>query len=59
MPRKPKIVPEEVVDPTGWMLSNALAEFVLMHTNEIKYMCMFAYTFMHGKYSARIKASFH
>jgi len=47
MARKKLVV--ESVDPTGWMIANALAEFVLMHTNEIKYMCMLAYTFMHGK----------
>lgn len=51
MGRKQKVVEQETpADPTGWMLANTLAEFVLMHTDEIKYMCMFAYTFMHGKF---------
>jgi len=42
---------EEVVveeDPSGWMLDNSLAEFVLMNSAEIQYMCMFGYTFFHG-----------
>uniref|UniRef100_A0A7S1V1V1 Uncharacterized protein n=1 Tax=Grammatophora oceanica TaxID=210454 RepID=A0A7S1V1V1_9STRA len=39
---------EEPVDSTAWILDNSLAEFLIMHTTEIKYMCMFGYTFMHG-----------
>ncbi|KAG7359923.1 hypothetical protein IV203_035021 [Nitzschia inconspicua] len=35
-------------DPTGWILDNEFAHFVLMHSNEIKYMCMLGYTFLHG-----------
>jgi len=35
-------------DPTAWMLTSSLAEFLMMHTIEIKYMCMFGYTFLHG-----------
>jgi hypothetical protein len=27
-------------DPSGWLLDNPLAQFLIMHTNEIKYMCM-------------------
>jgi hypothetical protein len=38
----------EVVDSSAWMIANAFAEFVLFHTDEIKYMCMVGYTFMHG-----------
>jgi len=38
-------VPE---DPTAWILNNEFANFVLMNTNEIKYMCMVGYTFLHG-----------
>ena len=49
MARRGKVVEEPVVDPTEWILANAFAEFVLFHTDEIKYMCMLAYTFMHGK----------
>lgn len=37
-----------IEDPTAWMLTSPLAEFLLMHTVEIKYMCMFGYTFLHG-----------
>ena len=35
-------------DPTSWIINNELANFVLMNTNEIKYMCMIGYTFLHG-----------
>jgi len=48
--RKAQEVPEE--DPTGWMLVGSIAEFLLMHTKEIKYMAMFGYTFLHGEYDA-------
>mmetsp|Transcript_115548 Transcript_115548/g.333824 ORF Transcript_115548/g.333824 Transcript_115548/m.333824 type:complete len:256 (-) Transcript_115548:224-991(-) len=47
MAKKP-IIPEVVEDPSGWILDNSFAEFVLMHTNEIKYMAMLGYTFLHG-----------
>mmetsp|Transcript_6690 Transcript_6690/g.10192 ORF Transcript_6690/g.10192 Transcript_6690/m.10192 type:complete len:264 (+) Transcript_6690:51-842(+) len=36
------------VDPSGWIIDNDLAQFMLMHKQEIKFMCMFGYTFMHG-----------
>jgi hypothetical protein len=45
-----KIIVEEVVDPTAWMITNAFAEFVLFHTDEVKYMCMLGYTFMKGEW---------
>lgn len=32
------VVPD--VDPTGWLIANDLAQFMIMHTDEIKYMCM-------------------
>lgn len=35
-------------DPTGWMLDNTFADFVLMNTIEIKFMCMIGYTFLTG-----------
>ena len=38
-------------DPTGWMLTSDLAQILLLHTAEIKYMAMFAYTFVHGAFS--------
>ena len=41
-------VEEEIVDPTGWMLANSFAEFVLFNTDAVKFMCMFGYTFVHG-----------
>jgi len=44
----PDPVNDEVVDPTAWILNNEFANFVLMNTNEIKYMCMVGYTFLHG-----------
>jgi len=42
------VVEDEVVDPTAWILNNEFANFVLMNTNEIKYMCMLGYTYLHG-----------
>lgn len=39
-----------IEDPTAWMIDNSIAQFVLMPTSGIVYMCMFAYTFVHGKY---------
>lgn len=48
----PKIVEappvEDIADPTAWILDNEFANFVLMNTHEIKYMCMIGYTFLHG-----------
>eukprot|EP00934_Nitzschia_sp_Nitz4_P002548 Nitzschia sp. Nitz4//scaffold11_size288233//262597//263681//NITZ4_000820-RA/size288233-processed-gene-0.190-mRNA-1//1//CDS//3329534212//2538//frame0 len=35
-------------DPTGWIVDNVIGQFVLMNTDEIKYMAMFGYTFLHG-----------
>jgi len=31
-----------------WLLHNEFVNFALMNTNEIKYMCMLGYTFLHG-----------
>lgn len=45
----PKGVDGPPEDPTGWMLTGILAEFLLLHTKEIKYMCMLGYTFLHGE----------
>ena len=36
-------------DPTGWLIAGSLAEFLLLHTDEIRYMAMFGYTYLHGK----------
>ena len=47
MGRRGKVI-EEVVDPTGWMLANSFAEFVLFNADAVKFMCMFGYTFIHG-----------
>lgn len=41
---------EPIDDPTAWMLTSPVAQLLLMHTVEIKYMCMFGYTFLHGGY---------
>jgi hypothetical protein len=43
-------VPVAPVDPTAWLINGGLAEFLLLNTYEIKYMCMLGYTFMHGEY---------
>lgn len=40
--------PEAEVDPTAWLIDSGFAEFLLLHTYEIKYMAMFGYTFLHG-----------
>lgn len=45
---KKKVV-EEPVDPTAWMVTSTFGEFVLMNTDEIKYMIVFAYAFVHGE----------
>lgn len=31
-------------DSSGWLIANDLAQFMIMHTNEIKYMCMLGKT---------------
>lgn len=31
-----------------WFIQNEVVQFALMNTNEIKYMCMIGYTFLHG-----------
>ena len=43
-----KKIEEPSVDPTGFILDSGFADFVLMHSVEIKYMCMVGYTFLHG-----------
>jgi len=48
MGRKKVVVEEPPADPTAWLLDNEFANFVLMHHNEVKYMCMLGYTYMHG-----------
>lgn len=45
-PRKQEEV--DVVDPTGWMIANDVADFLLVNKTEVLYMCMLGYTFMHG-----------
>lgn len=37
---KKNIPDEEVVDPSGWIIDNAFAQFVMMNTVAIQYMCM-------------------
>lgn len=43
-----------VEDESGWLHGHSLADFALMHTDEIKFMCMFGYTFLHGERSISI-----
>jgi len=44
-----KKVQEEIFeDPSGWILDNEFANFVLFSTDAIKYMCLLGYTFLHG-----------
>eukprot|EP00957_Ditylum_brightwellii_P000377 29662-Ditylum_brightwellii.AAC.1 len=40
---------EPVVDPTAWMATSDIAQFLILNSMEVKYMCMLGYTFMHGK----------
>lgn len=40
-------LPPVASDPTEWMLSNTLAQFVLL-PGHVLYLCMFGYTFLHG-----------
>ena len=37
-----------MMDTTAWIINNEFANFVLLNTMAIKYMCMVGYTFMHG-----------
>jgi hypothetical protein len=48
--RKKNVPKEEIPleDPTAWLINSGLAEFLLMHTIEIKYMAMLGYTYLHG-----------
>jgi hypothetical protein len=46
-PRRPKFIPP-ADDPTAWLLDSGVAEFLLMNTLYIKYMCLLAYTYLHG-----------
>jgi len=39
---------ESMGDSTAWITANPLADFLLMHSSEIKYLCMLAYTVLHG-----------
>jgi len=36
------------VDPTDMLIQGSLSDFFLMRSSEIGYLCMFAYTFLHG-----------
>lgn len=37
-------------DSTSWLIDSSFAEFLLLHSIEIKYMAMFGYTFLHGMF---------
>ena len=39
---------ESMEDSTAWITANPLADFLLMHSSEIRYLCMFAYCVLHG-----------
>lgn len=48
--KKADVPPEtETEDPTSWLIDSGLAEFLLLHTAEMRYMAMLCYTFLHGK----------
>lgn len=42
-------MPNTTKDSTGWITANPVADFLLMYSAEIRYLCMFAYCFLHGK----------
>ena len=44
-------VSESSNDPTAWLIDSGLAEFLLLHTAEMRYMAMLCYTFLHGKFT--------
>jgi hypothetical protein len=46
-------------DPTAWLIDSGLADFVLMNTPYIKYMCMLGYTYMHGELCYRMEWASH
>lgn len=35
-------------DPSAFIIDNNIAEFLLCYTAEVKYMCLFAYVYLHG-----------
>ena len=53
---KKKMV-EATVDPSGWMIDNSVADFLLMPHAGITYMCMFAYAFVHGEKKQKVIAT--
>jgi hypothetical protein len=46
-PRRQQPEPEKL-DSTAWMIDSGVAEFLLLYTDQIRYMAMFGYTFLHG-----------
>lgn len=42
-------MPNTMKDSTEWITANPVADFLLMYSAEIRYLCMFAYCFLHGK----------
>lgn len=46
--KKPVVEAKAPLDPTGWLIDSGLAEFLLLHSKEVKYMAMLGYTYMHG-----------
>jgi len=42
------VIVEVPVDSTGWLIDNDFAEFILMHSIEIRFMCMLGYAFYAG-----------
>ena len=41
--KEPVVEEAPPVDDTAWMLDNPISDFILMHSIEIKFMCMVAY----------------
>jgi len=42
------LTPATPQDPNAWMISNPIADFLLMSTFEIQCLCIFGYALVHG-----------
>ncbi len=60
---KQRRIPEPVApaaDGSDWLIANDLAQFMIMHTNEIKYMCMLGKTIQkYGRIESTLSSLTH
>jgi hypothetical protein len=40
----------EEMDPTGWLIDSSVSDVLLLSTVYTKYMAMFCYCYVHGKF---------